>query len=161
MKLTLAIPENKRDIKTFITNELNSSNNIKSKQTRDKVQTGLRRLLNTAKPSHSYLYDGDKNRLQVFKYPFNEFVYYCGKKYKMPDYIPDMRKYLLITMDTKEYTLGLLQGKKLTVLNNDFSGIMGKHNKGGQSKARFQRERQHKIVCWFKDIADKTKEYVK
>jgi len=67
---------------------------------------------------------------------------------------------MLVVMDANEATIGLLRGKSITVLWNKESRVPGKMRPGGQSAARFQREREEKLKHWMKDIAEEMKRIV-
>jgi peptide chain release factor subunit 1 len=154
MNITLAIPEGK-EYKNKLKHELSVASNIKSKQTRDSITQGLRKILEAYSPGNVYLWNGEK--LWSHPYPLNEFIYHCGPDFMVPEK-PSGSKYLLITMDANNCTIGLLSGKRITTLWDHESNVPRKHNKGGQSKARFQRERQNQLGLWFKKIAMKVQE---
>lgn len=157
MKITLAIPENKKHMNEFIQKELNSAKNIKSKETRDSVIEGLTKIKQQLQTGKVFLWGGKE--LVIYDYPLHQFVYECGKKFVVP---ADVQKgyYILLTMDANEATIGRLWGKKIETLWTQQSNVPRKHNKGGQSKERFQREREGALKKWFKKVAFKLREVV-
>jgi peptide chain release factor subunit 1 len=158
VKITLAIPGGK-DFSTRLAKEISLASNIKDKLHRDNVVTGLRKIESVLCSGKSFLWDGES--LDVFDYPLDIFVYYCGKDFKLPDgfNIRDLdNKYLLVTLDANECTIGMLQGKKINVIFRDDSFVPKKHGAGGQSKVRFQRNRELALKQWFKSIGNKLKE---
>ena len=56
-------------------------------------------------------------------------------------------------MDTKERIIAQVTKNNFVVLDHDFSGISGKHNQGGQSAARFERQRDELVKSWMKQTA--------
>lgn len=161
MKLTLTIPKNKVHIRQFIDKEIDASSKIKETGLKDGVLKGLNKIKNKLKSGCAYLYDSETDELEIFDYPLDDFYYRWGKDYYVPSanqQIIDGRTYLLVTLDTKEATIGEIRGKSINCLWHDRSEIEGKHNKGGQSKARFQRAREESKKEWFKKIADKINE---
>ena len=163
MKITLAIPKDKK-FKNRLEKEINSARNIKDKNTSKQVINGLTKILSfmsSSNPSGKvYLFNGDNDSLEVYDYPLDEFVYYCGDNFKKPDNTPNLNNtYLLVVMDANEVTIGLSNGggNPVTLLNES-SLVPGKHNSGGQSKARFQRNRQLALVQWFKHCGGLLKE---
>jgi len=154
MKITLCIPEGKI-LKGFVSKELNSCRNIKDKSTRDSVQRGLKKINKCITDGNIYLWDGFK--LQIIKYNGNEFIYHCGREFKLPDIDPTCR-YGMIVMDSKSCTIAELRGKKIVKLWSKKSNVPGKQDAGGQSALRFQRNRQIALEQWYKSIAIKMKE---
>ena len=60
----------------------------------------------------------------------------------------------LIVMDSKETSLGILNGERLELIENITSGIQGKTVKGGQSQRRYERERDMEVTYFFHRIAE-------
>ena len=154
MNITIAIPQGK-ECKNRIEQELATARNIKSRQTRISVTTGLKKIIESYGTGKAFLWNG--NKLDVFDYPLKEFIYHCGKDFVAPK-IPSESTYLLIDMDANHCTLGLLKGKRISVLEDKDSNVPRKQDAGGQSQRRFEREREHCKVIWMKKIADKVKE---
>jgi peptide chain release factor subunit 1 len=157
MKITLAIPKGKQ-YKKRLDQELSLAENIKSKQTRDQVKKGLAHLIRFFQDGHVFLYDGDKDICWDYEYPLNDFIYFCGKEFVVPN-ITLGGSYMLITMDANEATIGVLKGNSIKNLWTETSNVPRKHNKGGQSKARFQRGREEALKQWYKKVANKIKEF--
>ena len=57
--------------------------------------------------------------------------------------------YGLFVIDRKEATIGLLEGKKIKILQKLESGVPGKSKKGGQSAARYRRVIEGKAKDFF------------
>ena len=63
----------------------------------------------------------------------------------------------LLVMDRKEATIGLLEGKRIEVLQNMTSGVPSKVRAGGQSSQRFHRITEGLTKEFFKRIAEEMK----
>jgi len=159
MKITLAIPKNKKNIVTFLKKEISEARNIKDKATMVQTIGGLNKILNDVKTGLLYYYDGDNEELKIEEYDGVDFIYHCGKQFVKPEN-KSKGKYLLVAFDSKECTIGMLEGKQIKTIWHETSEVPGKHNKGGQSKARFQRARQESLKQWYKEIAKKLQEIV-
>lgn len=48
---------------------------------------------------------------------------------------------------------------EIKILHTDRSVVPNKHNKGGQSKERFQRSRENEITQWYKEINESLTQY--
>jgi len=66
--------------------------------------------------------------------------------------------YGLLVIDRKEATIGLLEGKKIKILQKLQSGVPGKIRAGGQSAARYSRVIEGKAKDFFKKVAEAMKE---
>ena len=158
MKITLAIPKGKKFLKRLL-KEISLARNIKSEDMRFDIMNGLTYIKNSYQDGKVFLYDCETEKLEIFDYPLKEFIYHCGKDFVVPN-VSLGNSYMLITMDANECTIGMLQGKSVKEIWNEQSNVPGKHNKGGQFKARFQRARQEALKQWYKKIAYKMKELV-
>lgn len=172
MKITLAIPKNKKGIRDFLTKELNSAQNIQDSNVKKFVQTSLNRILKVVEPGKVYLVEQensvslgeltfhDDNTFTVYDYPLDEFIYHCGKDYKIPETPVNFHnRYLMVVLDQNDATIAELFGNgKMNVLWSDKSHIHGKFKGGGQSSPRFARQREGHRKAWFKKIATKMKD---
>jgi peptide chain release factor subunit 1 len=158
MKITLAVPSERKGIHVFIDREINAANNIKDANYKKQVQNGLKRIRNFLKEGQVYLYDSDTDELDIMAYPLNEFIYKCGKDFIVPN-IQLGNRYMLVVLDQNDATIAELSGSgKMKVLWSPKSYIGGKHKDGGQSALRFQRAREGMRKAWFRKIANKMKE---
>jgi len=88
--------------------------------------------------------------------------YWCDQKFELEplqEMVAEKELYGLIVLDNKEATIGLLRGKKIEILKELESIVPGKFRKGGQSAQRFQRVREGLINDWYKEIAEKSRDY--
>ncbi len=56
---------------------------------------------------------------------------------------------MICIVDNKERVIAIND----KIIDHDFSGIAGKHNQGGQSAARFERNRNELLKSWYKETA--------
>ena len=81
--------------------------------------------------------------------------YICGRKVDKSLLEPDKGPvHLVCIMDTKERIVALVTKNNFVILDHDYSGISGKHNQGGQSAARFERQRRELVKRWLKQTAE-------
>ena len=161
MKITYALPM-EADIvqaKQFLQKERGQARNIKSDVTRKQVEKGLSRIRLVVEPGTILHWDGESEHLKSESYEGVDKIYHCGREFVQAA-PPPKSKYLLVAMDAQECTIGLLNGKRIETLWHEMSDVPRKHNKGGQSKLRFQRNRELALKHWYKKIADKMKDIV-
>ncbi len=177
--VSLYIPAgyNLNEIASMISQEIALTENVKSKTVRKNVIDALTKIL-----QHLKLYKKTpENGLVIFcgniseqegksdielwaiepPEPINVKLYWCDQRFELgplKEQIKEKDVYGLITLDTKECTIGLLSGKNIRVLKHMESIVPGKFVKGGQSAARFQRVREGLINDWFKKIGETAKE---
>jgi peptide chain release factor subunit 1 len=59
-----------------------------------------------------------------------------------------------MVIDASETTYAALEGSRLEIIENITSGIPGKFRAGGQSARRFERQREAKMLAYFKRIGE-------
>lgn len=160
--ITLYIPHDKRisDVVAYLRDEHGSSANIKSKSTRDNVQSALESIMSRLKyykqpPANGMAIfcgaisiGGDRTSMEAIiiepPQPLVTFSYRCGSNFetdKLDEMLVDRKTFGLIVLDRREATIGTLKGKKVTALRHLTSTVPGKQRKGGQSSHRFQQLR--------------------
>lgn len=154
MAISLFIPKGKEK-KQFLREELATASNIQDKKNRTEIEAGLKKILEKCCDGWFYLWDG--KQLWDGEYGGNDFIYYCGKDFRLPERGFGER-YGLVVLDLHECTIGELRGKKIVKLWHDHSYVPKKQGSGGQSKERFARNREIAINAWYKKIAHKMKE---
>ncbi|MEM4155722.1 MAG: peptide chain release factor aRF-1 [Archaeoglobaceae archaeon] len=172
--ITLYIPPDKNiaDIANQLREELSQASNIKSKQTRTNVITGLEAILNRLKlyrkpPEHGMVIlsglvtiDGkEKHITEIIEppEPVPLYKYHCDAKFflePLKEMLREKKLYGLIVIDRREATIGLLRGRRIDVLDYDTSMVPGKHRQGGQSSVRFERLREIAIHEFYKKVGD-------
>ncbi|BAI62752.1 peptide chain release factor subunit 1 [Methanocella paludicola SANAE] len=160
--ISLYIPHEKRisDVVAYLRDEHGSSANIKSKSTRDNVQSALESIMSRLKyykqpPENGMAIfcgaisiGGDRTSMEAITIeppqPITSFSYRCGSNFetdKLDEMLVDRKTFGLIVLDRREATIGTLKGKKVTAMRHLTSTVPGKQRKGGQSSHRFQQLR--------------------
>ncbi len=168
---------NLNEIMSLISQEIALTENVKSKTVRKNVIDALTKIAQHLKlykktpPNGLAIFCGNvseqegKSDIELWAIeppePINVKLYWCDQKFELgplKEQVKEKDVYGLITLDTKECTIGLLSGKNIKVLKHLESIVPGKFIKGGQSAARFQRVREGLINDWFKKIGETAKE---
>jgi len=177
--VSLYIPAgyNLNEITSMIAQEISLTENVKSKTVRKNVIDALTKILQHLRlykqtpPNGLVIFCGNvspqegKSDIRLWALeppePINVKLYWCDQRFELEplkEQIKEKDVYGLITLDTKECTIGLLVGKQIKPLKHMESIVPGKFIKGGQSAARFQRVREGLINDWFKKIGETAKE---
>jgi peptide chain release factor subunit 1 len=156
--------------------EKSTAKNIKSTSTRKNVGNALDKITR-------YLKDYKKtpeNGLAIFcgniskiegqedlkiwiiepPFPLKTRMYRCDKEFivfPLKEMIEDKEVYGLVVMDRKEATIGLLEGKRVEIIQKMTSGIPSKIRAGGQSSQRFHRITEGLTKEFYKRIAEEIK----
>jgi len=134
--------------------------NIKSRVTRQGIQNSFQRLksfLRGAPPSLSgYIICCMPGKLvYINDIRVEQDKYFCGGEFYAVPLESVMTAKLnpigILTLDSKEATIAYI-GNKIEIIKNMTSGIPGKHGKGGQSEARFTRNRQEQVKQFYKRV---------
>ncbi len=164
-------------ITSHLSQEQGTAMNIKSKGTRDNVQTGLEKMLQHLKlypktPENGLiLFSGniaERDGQQDFKVwsleppvPLNQRLYRCDKEFviePLKEMIDDVNVFGLVVLDKREGNIALLKGKTIIPLKQTQSAVPGKTRAGGQSAPRFERLRDGAAKEFMKKIAYLMKE---
>lgn len=156
--------------------EKSTAKNIKSTSTRKNVVDALDKLVRELKgfkqtPKNGLaLFCGNvsesegQQNLQIWiiepPMPLNSRLYRCDKEFvleSLSKMLEVSEVFGLLVMDRKEATIGLLEGKRIDVLQNMTSGIPSKVRAGGQSSQRFHRITEGLTKEFYKRIADEMK----
>ena len=156
--------------------EKSTAKNIKSTSTRKNVSEALEKIVRHLKT----LKKTPENGLAVFcgniskvegqddlelwtiepPLPLNNRLYRCDKEFVL-DSLRQMLEvdevFGLLVMDRKEATIGLLEGKRIEILQKMTSGIPSKIRAGGQSSQRFHRITEGLTRDFYKRIAEEMK----
>src|SRR3989344_5796125 len=92
--------------------------------------------------------------------PLKIRLYRCDKEFVLEPLIEQLEVdeiFGLLVMDRKEATIGMLEGKRIEVLQKMTSGIPSKVRAGGQSSQRFHRITEGLTKEFYKRIADEMK----
>ncbi len=172
--ITLYIPAKKQihDIVAYLRNEASQSANIKSRTTKKNVSWAIEsimgRLKNFKTPPENGLafFVGHKaaggDQTEQVSYvieppePITTFLYRCDSHFYievLEDMLVEKETLGLIVIDRNEATIGILNGKRLQIVKNIQSRIMGKHRQGGQSAQRFERLIEISAHEYYKKVA--------
>lgn len=162
------------EIVNFLTSERSESENIKSKQTRKNVQAALDKIQRRLKEVGETPENGvavfcgnisdqeGRPDIQMWEVvppkPIDSRIYRCDKEFvlePLKEMFIERNIYGLVVADRKEAAIGALKGKSLSVLNELESTVPGKHKKGGQSAARYQRLIEERYKDFLNNIAEK------
>lgn len=156
--------------------EKSTAKNIKSTTTRNNVTEALEKIVRYLKglkqtpPNGLALFAGNISKvegqtdLQIWDIepiqPLKIRMYRCDKEFIL-DPLRAMLEvtevFGLIVMDRKEATIGMLEGKRIEVLQKMSSGVPSKVRAGGQSSQRFHRITEGLVKDFYKRIAEQAK----
>src|SRR3989344_1844393 len=157
--------------------ERSTAKNIKSTSTRKNVLDSLDKIIRRLKefrktpPNGLAIFAGDvspvegQQDVQLWEVEppesLNMRLYRCDKEFVL-DALEEMLEigeiYGLLVMDRKEATVGVLEGKKINVLQKMTSGVPSKIRAGGQSSQRFHRITEGLVKTFYKRIAEEMKQ---
>ncbi|MCS4542318.1 MAG: peptide chain release factor aRF-1, partial [Euryarchaeota archaeon] len=165
------------DVTNQMRAEYAQAGNIKSKRTRTNVQGAismiLQRLKLFNKPPENGLaiFCGTiptgpiTEKMEIYLVeppePVGVYLYRCDEKFfldPLKDMIKEKETFGLLVIDRKEATIGTLRGKHVEVLKKLTSGVMGKHDAGGQSAKRFERLIEQAVHEFFDRLGKKANE---
>lgn len=176
--ISLYVPKdyNMNKIVDFLTSEKSEAQNIKSKQTRKNVQSALSKIQRRLKevqqtPDNGVaLFCGNISEQEgrpdiemwevVPPEPVKSRIYRCDKEFvlqPLKDMVIENNIFGLIVLDRKNAAIGSLKGKSMKKLYELESNVPGKHRKGGQSAARYERVIKQRYKKFLNDIAEKAK----
>jgi peptide chain release factor subunit 1 len=160
--ISLYIPHDKQihEVAAQLREEFGQASNIKSRVTRQNVQSAIESLLSRLKlipraPENGVVIfcgavdiGANKTELQTYiiepPEPITSYKYHCDSSFlltPLEDMLHEKKTYGLIVIDRREATVGLLRGKHIEELAHLTSTVPGKQRKGGQSAHRFQQLR--------------------
>lgn len=145
--------------------EVSEAESIKSDDTRERVQTSLEKILSvlaeySETPEHGLVVFTSPQDVYVLDgLPFDcpENRYHCGKEFILDPLKGSLRSektYGLIVVERGRASIAVLDGGRITSVNEKESHVMGKTKAGGQSQARFERERERQKHEFFLDVQE-------
>ncbi len=157
--------------------EKSTAKNIKSTATRKNVTDALDKIVRYLKSlkktpeSGLAIFCGNisktegQSNLQLWNieppFPVKIRLYRCDKEFVLEplrEMLEVSEVFGLLVMDRKEATIGLLEGKRIEVLQKMTSGVPSKIRAGGQSSQRFHRITEGLTKEFYKRIAESMKE---
>ncbi len=160
--ISLYIPHDKQihEVTAQLREEFSQASNIKSRVTRQNVQSAIEsllsrlRLIPRAPENGVVIFCGaidigaGKTELQTYiiepPEPIKSYKYHCDSSFlltPLEEMLHEKKTFGLIVIDRREATIGLLRGKHIEPMAHLTSTVPGKHHKGGQSAHRFQQLR--------------------
>jgi peptide chain release factor subunit 1 len=161
-------PDSLDKMRLLIDNEKTLLENIKSKQTRNGIREALNRVTNLLNilpiSNNGYLIVASQTEAVVeTSVMITQNKYWCGNEFYGIPYEESISHELnpigIILLDAKESTLGYVDNN-IQLLKNIESGVQGKHDKGGQSQRRYERQREQKILSYFYEVAEASKVFL-
>ncbi len=177
--VTVYVPSGYDIIKIIqhLSQEQGTASNIKSTSTRKNVEDALERMVQHLKLFKQTPLNGlaafsgnvaereGQSDVRVWSIeppePLNMRMYRCDKQFVLDPLIEmcNIKEvYGLIVLDRRDANLALLRGKKIIHLAKTHSEVPGKMKAGGQSAARFERNRELAAKDHFKKVAEYAKE---
>jgi len=161
------------DITNKLKDERGQASNIKSKTTRTNVQAAIDKIIQYLKlfkktPENGIaVFCGNisnvqaKPDIELFSIeppaPIKSNIYRCDSSFLIEPIeamIEIKDKYVLVVMDGRDATVGILKGNQFTVEKKLHSLAHSKIRKGGQSANRYDRLIEESIEDYYKRIAD-------
>lgn len=173
--ISVYVPPTKQisDVAAYLREEFSQSSNIKSQGTRKNVQGAIQSILARLKyfkapPANGVIFfvgeisaSGDQTRMVQYVLeppdPITTFLYRCDSDFylePLQDMLLDKKVYGLLCIDRSEATIGILRGKRISVVRNLPSLVPSKHRMGGQSAQRFERLIEISANEYYKKVAD-------
>jgi peptide chain release factor subunit 1 len=156
--------------------EKSTAKNIKSTTTRNNVNDALDKIIRHLKtlkqtpPNGLALFAGNVSKvegqvdLQIWiiepLLPLKIRMYRCDKDFvlePLKTMLEISEIFGLLVMDRKEATIGMLEGKRIEILQKMSSGVPSKIRAGGQSSQRFHRITEGLTRDFYKRIAEEMK----
>ncbi|MBN2042444.1 MAG: peptide chain release factor aRF-1 [Candidatus Aenigmarchaeota archaeon] len=164
-----------------IRNEQSTAQNIKSKTVRKNVMGALERILQHMK---LYAQTTPENGVVIFSgnvsdregvsdieiwaveppEKLNQRMYRCDQTFildPLKDMIREREVYGIVVIDKSDADIGVLQGKRISLLKHFDSLVPGKTDKGGWSQARYARIRENLLNDFLKKIGEVASEKFK
>lgn len=177
--ISLYIPEGYSiaEVTNKLRDEYGQAGNIKSKTTRLNVQGAIEKIIQYLKlyktpPKNGFaIFCGnlsDKPGVPDIKLfsvepplPIKVQIYRCDSQFflePLENMLEIKEVYMLLVIDGREATIGLLKGKQVEVKRRITSFAPSKTHKGGSSSARYQRIVAERIEDFYKRVADAVNE---
>lgn len=176
--ITLYVPPGKliSDAVTLLRNEYGTASNIKSNVTRKNVLDAIVKVQQKLK----LFKDPGENGIVIFAgalpqegggpgtekmetyviippEPIKIFLYRCDSRFHtehLQEMLREKETYGILLVDASNATIAILQGKKLDIVMQLYSGVAGKTRAGGQSARRYERLRDMQLNEWYQRVGN-------
>ncbi|MCW4045411.1 MAG: peptide chain release factor aRF-1 [Candidatus Bathyarchaeota archaeon] len=180
--ITLYVPPGKQisDAVNMLRDEYGTASNIKSTTTRKNVQDAIVRVQQRLK----LFKDSGENGIVIFAgaipqegggpgsermetyviippEPIKIYLYRCDSRFHtehLQEMLREKETYGILLIDASGATIATLQGKRLDIVRQMYSGVAGKTRAGGQSARRYERLREMQLNEYFTRVGEHANE---
>ncbi len=173
--VSLYVPPDRKisDVMGMLKQERGTAANIKSDTTRKNVQDAITKVMQRLKlfkevPNNGLVIfsgaipqDGGPGSEKMETYvikppePIQVYLYRCDSRFHtehLKEFLREKETYGVVVMDSSAATFATLRGNRLEIVREITSGVPGKFRAGGQSARRFERQRESKLLSYFKRV---------
>ena len=173
--VSLYVPPGRQisEVVSMLKQEYGTAANIKSDTTRKNVQDAIVKVTQRLKLFKEVPENGlvifcgaipqnggpGSERLETYVVtppePIQVYLYRCNSRFHteyLQEFLKEKETYGIIVIDSSATTFASLTGRRLEITREITSGVPGKFRAGGQSARRFERQRQAKLLDYFKRI---------
>lgn len=155
--VTLYVPPDRGfgDVTSRLAKEIVEADNVKNRVNRQSIVEALTTALHRVQslkefpPNGLALFSGAGVCISLEPPErVTAYLYHCGQGFDtepLQAMLKPKRVYGLLVVDRKEASLGLLRGSTIDVIANFEGHSMGKHDAGGMSQHRYERQIEHAI----------------
>jgi len=164
--LYIAADAELHSVRNLAKREQAASRNVKSDWVRTEVEAAWRNIIQFLNglaeiPEKGLILFSDSQNVEVVEPPVpnRSNVYRCGSDFfRGPlDAMYDEaagEKFGLVLIDNAEATIAWFRGDTVVPLWHEYSGVMGKHDAGGQSQRRFERGHAEQVKQWQREVSE-------
>jgi len=172
--VSLYIPPGRQisEVVAMLKQEYGTASNIKSDITRKNVQDAIVKVMQRLKLFRKVPENGlvvfcgaipqngpGSERIETYVVtppePVQVYLYRCDSRFHtehLQEFLKERETYGIMVIDSSATTYATLQGRRLEIVEEITSGVPGKFRAGGQSARRFERQREAKLLDYFKRI---------
>jgi peptide chain release factor subunit 1 len=174
--VSLYVPPGRQisEVVSMLKQEYGTASNIKSTTTRKNVQDAIVKVQQRLKLFKKVPENGlvifcgaipqngpGSERIETYVItppePIQIYLYRCDSRFHiehLQEFLKEKETYGIIVIDSSATTYATLKGKRLEITEEITSGVPGKFRAGGQSARRFERQREAKLLNYFKRIGE-------
>ena len=174
--VSLYVPPGRQisEVASMLKQEYGTASNIKSTTTRKNVQDAIVKVTQRLKLFKKVPENGlvifcgaipqngpGSERIETYVItppePIQVYLYRCDSRFHiehLQEFLKERETYGIIVIDSSATTYATLQGKRMEIMKEITSGVPGKFRAGGQSARRFERQREAKLLSYFKRIGE-------
>ena len=179
--VSLYVPPDRQisDVAAMLKQEYGTAANIKSDTTRKNVQDAITKVTQRLKlfkkvPKNGLVIfcgaipqNGGPGSEKIETYvitppePIQVYLYRCDSRFHteyLREFLREKDTYGIVVMDSSAATYATLRGRHLEIVKEITSGVPGKFRAGGQSARRFERQRESKLLGYFKRVGEHANE---